>query len=510
VWSEIALKHGVFNRFRLVVYMEGLNDEIRSNRETLREGPILNDARNLFKALFNIARKTLEEHEKGEETGAALARKLAGSPTSLSRRPIVDLARAVLVGKARSRYIALPPATTEAEREGLINELEERAKTPDEFVSGISFNYDATTDEGIAVYDAVTAKLRVNGLHPFIGAFYDEFVNKNTGLPLEMFAMAEVLLESHLHQAGLRQDQIDNIMITRDQLLRYLAKESGRRTAFSVAIALQNARNDEEKLEIEVVEAFRVLGFDANRIGGKGQPDGIARAFTSPDENKQQRRYNVTLEAKSKKNSNKKVSTKTVGISTMARHRDDANCEHAIVVAPAFDHTPGKQSALAKEIENERSKKRKDGTSGTITAIHIDDLARLVRLRPLKRIGLLRLRELFLNCSLPEECKEWIDKIENEKKSKPPYKKVINAIHTLQKRGHFEPVTYAELRNELFHATPPISYDNIDDLKELCKGMGQLAPDSIMADDQKVELDQSPTNVLKEIELATSDHFADT
>jgi hypothetical protein len=63
----------------------------------------------------------------------------------------------------------------------------------------------------------------VNGLHPFVGAFYDEFTSKTSGLPLEEFAMAEVLLESHLYQAGLKQDQLDAVMSTRDQLLRYVA-----------------------------------------------------------------------------------------------------------------------------------------------------------------------------------------------------------------------------------------------------------------------------------------------
>ena len=86
--------------------------------------------------------------------------------------------------------------------------METRAETPEQFVGGIDFVYDATTDDGIAMYDVVTGRLRVNGLHPFVGAFFDEFTSKASGLPLEMFAMAEVLLESHLYQAALKQDQM--------------------------------------------------------------------------------------------------------------------------------------------------------------------------------------------------------------------------------------------------------------------------------------------------------------
>ena len=196
-----------------------------------------------------------------------------------------------------------------------------------------------------------------------MGAFFDEFTSKTNGLPLEIFAMAEVLLESNLYQAALKQDQIDAVMDARDQLLRYVAQESGRRTALTVANALRNARNDEDRLEIEVVEAFRSLGFDATRVGGKGKPDGVAKAHLSPDANSKPRRYATTLEAKSKKKDGTKLKTKTFGVSTIARQRDDWQCEHAIVVAPAFDHTAGNDGALAKEIKADRDSTAANGNT---------------------------------------------------------------------------------------------------------------------------------------------------
>ena len=109
------------------------------------------------------------------------------------------MARAALAGKITSRYIALPPAATPSEREKLLAALEKRAEIPEEFVGGIDFVYDATSNDGIAIYDAVTGRLRVNGLHPFVGAFFDEFTSKASGLPLEMFAMAEVLLQNRTY-----------------------------------------------------------------------------------------------------------------------------------------------------------------------------------------------------------------------------------------------------------------------------------------------------------------------
>lgn len=508
--SPDELRHGTFGRIRVVVHMDGLDEYLQSDREHIRQGPVLKDAQNILRAIFNKIRPELEKADAQEDPGAKLARKLAGSPASLVRRPIIEMARAVLNGKIKSRYIALPLAITQNERDKLVAALETRAETPEQFVGGIDFVYDATSDDGIAVYDAVTSRLRINGLHPFVGAFFDEFTSKTSGLPLEIFAMAEVLLESHLYQAALKQDRIDIVMTARDQLLRFVAQESGRRTALTIANALRNARNDEDRLEIEVVEAFRSLGFDATRVGGKGKPDGVAKAHLSPGADSKPRRYAITLEAKSKKKDGAKLKTKTFGVSTIARQRDEAQCEHAIVVAPAFDHTAGKASALAKEIKADRESTAANGRSRTITAIHLDDLARLVQLRPVKRLGLARIRELFQTCSLPEQCKGWVDKVEKESVAKPPYEKIINAIHALQQEYDMAAVEYGALRVALGKETPPYKVSTNDELVELCKAMAAMASYEITATERTVELNQSPANVLAAIESATKAHLAET
>jgi len=501
--SPDELRHGTFGRIRIVVHMDGLDEYLQSDRERIRDGPVLNDAQNILRAIFNKIRPELEKADAEEDPGAKLARKLADSPASLARRPIIEMVRAALDGKIKSRSIALPPAVTRNERDKLIAALETRAETPEQFVGGIDFVYDATSNDGLAVYDAVTGCLRVNGLHPFVGAFFDEFTSKASGLPLEIFAMAEVLLESHLYQAALKQDQIDAVMTVRDQLLRHVAQESGRRTALAVANALRNARNDEDKLEIEVVEAFRSLGFDATRVSGKGKPDGVAKAHLSADSNGKPRRYATTLEAKSKKKEGTKVKTKTFGVTTIARQRDEWQCEHAIVVAPAFDHTPGKDSALAREIKSDRENTAASGKPRTITAIHVDDLARLVQLRPLKRLGLEKIRDLLQTCSLPEQCKAWIDKLEKQSVAKPPWGKILNTIHALQQEFDQAAVEYGSLRVALSKETPPYKVSTNDELIELCKAMSAMASYEITATDRTVELNQSPANVLAAIESAT-------
>jgi hypothetical protein len=419
------------------------------------------------------------------------------------------MARAALDGKIRSRFIALPPAVTKAEQEKLVADMESRAETPELFVAGIDFVYHLTADEGLAVYDAVTGRLRINGLHPFVGAYFDEFTSKASGLPLEVFALAEVLLESQLHQAGLRQDQIDLVMTSRDELLRYVAQDSGRRNSLTVANALRDARNDESRLEIEVVEAFNNLGFEATRISGSGEPDGVASAVLGPDGDGKPRRFSLTLEAKSKKEDGKKVAAATVNISTIARHRDDYECDHALVVGPSFPTAKGEESVLAQEINKDRKPEAVTGKVRTITLINVDDLARLVQLRPLKRLTLDRIRTMLKTCRLPEECKLWIDAVEQERVAKPPYAQIVKAIHSLQKDFDMAAVEYGALRVALSKDTPPYKLGTNEELIELCKAMAAMTGGELSASRDRVELNQSPANVLAAIESATKAHIAD-
>lgn len=507
--SPDELRHGTFGRFRLVIHMDGLDDELRSNRETLREGPLLNTARNVLRSIFNFARRTIATHDEAEAPGARLARRLASSPTSLSRRPILEVVRAVLEGRFRSRYIAIPRANDDDERADVLRRIEDRIESPERFVTDLRVGFEGSSDDGLALYEVDSGVLRINGLHPFVGAFADEFSSPVAGQPLELFAMAEVLLEAHLYQTGLRHDQIDDVLRSRDMLLRYLANDSGRRSALSVANALENARNDETQLEIELVESFRSLGFEASRLSGPGKPDGIATAHLSADHQGQARRYRVSLEAKSKRKDETKVSAKTVGISTVARLRTEFKCDHTIVVAPAFSTTRGERSALAKEIKDDRKKSKAAGQERTISLITVQDLAKLVRLRPIRQLGLAELRELFQECQLPEESHDWVNKLAKRKVAKPPYGKIIRAIHAQQKEFNCSAVKYSALRVELAHKRPPIKYETDDELRDLCKGMAQMAPGGLMALNGSVELDQSPENVLTMLETATKDYPLD-
>lgn len=507
--SPNELRHGTFGRFRLVVHMDALDQELRSNREAISEGLLLGTAQDVLRAVFNAVRSTLEKHDEEEKPGARLARKMAASPASLSRRPIVELARAVAEGRRRSRYLIVPDHSSVADRNAFLASLEQRAAEAEDFVVGLTIDYNGSTDDGIARFDTSTGYLRVNAWHPFVATFHDEFASRGAGQPLELIAMAEILIESHLHTIGVKTEQAEDFLRMRDQLLRNLANESGRQSAFSVANNLLNARNNPDGLEEQVCAAFRSLGFEVTPLGKKGRPDGVATAHLSADQDGRARRYAVSLEAKSKAKRDAKVSAKTVGVSTIARQRDSWDCEHAVVVGPAFPTTRGDLSVLSKEIDDDRRKSAAEGKPKSITLVTIDDLAKLVRLRPVKQVGLRKLRAFFETCRLPEDSSKWIESIRAAKVERPPYKRIVATIEALQKKYNKAPVKYAALRVELSHLTPPIECETDDNLIDLCKAMTQMAPGALFATSETVELDQSAENVIAAIDAATKEYSSD-
>ena len=508
--SPDELRHGTFGRFRLVVHMDGLDEGLRSNREAVGEGPLLNAAQDVLRAVFNAVRPTIETHDAREAPGAKLARVLAASPASLSRRPIVDLSRAVVAGKSSSRYLIVPEHKSEEARRAFLVDLEKRAADDAErFVTGVKIDFDGSSRDGVARFDTQSGVLRLNGWHPFVATFHDEFTNRRQGQPLELLAMAEVLTESHLHVIGVESSKMATFLSSRDQLLRNLTDESGRQSALSLANALSEARNSPDLLEAAVCDAFRSLGFDVTPLGKKGDPDGVAAAHLSASEKGESRHYRVSLEAKSKEAPGAKVSAKGVGISAVVQHRDKRECDHAIVVGPAFPTSKGDASALGMQIRDDREKTCKDGATKTITLITVDDLARLVRLRPLRQVGLQKLRGLFQECSLPEESGAWVESIRQTSVEKPPYRRIVETIEALQKKYRKAFVHYSALRVQLSNLSPPIEYETDETLVELCRGMAQMAPGAMSASASTVELDQSAENVVAAIDAAMQDYPLD-
>jgi len=480
-----ALRHGTFARFRMVVHIDRLDDELRSSREALREGTLVNVARNILHAVFNHARKWLEEHDAKQAPGRRATGQIADSPWSLTRRPLIGLLAAALEGKVAPRYLRYPTNLGKPARQKLLEVLQQRAESDEGLVLKTELA-ELSQDQGFAVLDIESGTLQINTLHPFVAAHREDYERGRETLGL--LAMAEVLTEAHLHEVGVGPSIVAEVMSRRDEMLRHFAR-SMKRTAYIVAQAVEDASTDENKLEEELVAAFDSIGFNAVRIGGNGKPDGKAEAPLGAGGGGKERRYAVSLEAKSKEMLGKKVSAKTVGVSTVALHRDEYGCDHAIVVGPDFPTGEGEGASLVKQLKADRAK-----TGKTITVVKTVDLARLVRLVPVKGVGLDRLRDLFQNCATPEEAKKWIDGLLAEKPSKPPYNAILDTIWALQDDVPAEAVEFAAVTTAL-RKDKQIEIKKAE-LIDLCRAMSRMNP-HVVVRDNTVELTQRPDRILE-------------
>jgi hypothetical protein len=299
------------------------------------------------------------------------------------------------------------------------------------------------------------------------------------------------LLEAHLNGSGVDRDDIATVLDERDELLRHLARSRGRQNSLTVAQDLLSAASSKKALEDAVVAVFNQLGYEAVPRGGNDDSDGIAEAFLPALEGQAQQ-HRVSLEAKSKEKQGAKVTKDGVGVSTIARHRDENKCEHAIVVGPKFQTGPKDLGAVVREIKTDNK-----NTGRTITLMEIEDLARLVRLAPVKRLSLVELRKLFQTCKTPAECKAWIDEKSAETSEPAIYRDLLETIWAEQQADEDHSVTYSSLRTALRHSKGLVVSE--ESLKNDCMALARMAPDLFEARDERVELNIKPQKVLDAI-----------
>src|SRR5439155_20817770 len=182
-----------------VIHIDSLDEELRSSRETILEGERLIAARNLLWAGINFARSKIAEHAEETKPGAAMSARVAVSPASLTVRPISGLLTQVLKGHAHPRYLEVSRKLSKTEQDAIIDVFEQPEAEGFRLVENV-YLVPLAVQDGIARYDVVTRALQINTMHPFVAHFLNEFQNSVRSLPLELVAMAEVLLEAHLYQ----------------------------------------------------------------------------------------------------------------------------------------------------------------------------------------------------------------------------------------------------------------------------------------------------------------------
>ena len=186
-----------------------------------------------------------------------------------------------------------------------------------------------------------------------------------------------------------------------------------------------------------------------------------------------------------------RIRADTARTSILRVHREKAAERHGLEIAPSFTLlvAPDFQGALDDEgLINDVC------INDAITAIRVNDLARLVELFALQGLNPADLRSLF-DMRKPEDTREWVDK--QSKQARTPRPPVAVLVETLVENSERKtPIGYEGLAAYLV----PKGYDmDLSEIESLVRGLAALAPKSIYTDGRYVALNATPVALYAEI-----------
>ena len=488
--SSNKLRHGTLSRFRLEIHIDRLDDELRSSRETVRESSLLSVARNLMEGIFNFARRKHEEFAETEAEGKRAATRVAESPAALTRMPLRHLVSRALDSKCTPTLTKYPEGLSAEQAKDFLDSYDNDLASDEGLIRGI-VQSPLGQNVGIAIYDAATRMLEINSLHPFVAYFGDEYGDKSRNLPLELLATSEILLEANMYDLGLKESRIREVMRNRDRLLRELARSTGRRNALLLSQDILNASSDQHLLAESVITAFSSLGF-ATIPGAKKKRTGLAQAFLGKSKDaKDKSPYNVSISVQAKLKPGQLPTLAVLAPTRVRRLRDEDTpvCRHAMAVLVDFPRAGTEQTKLI----NEETKARKD-TGKTVTFIKVSDFARLVRLAPAKRLGLPDIKRLFEDCITPDDCRRWIDELEQSKPSTAPYLEILEAIYNEQKEMPDQEVEYSVVEARLRHMKTIVIPK--EEIVAVCSALCRIVPEFVSAGEDTVAIMSSPQRIM--------------
>ena len=478
-----AFTHGTFNRTRIVINADELDEHITSTRESIKESKAFSELKEYIKRKFNNEVREYHislQQEREKEQNAFY--KLKSSPTSLSRRPLLVLARKYFRHDISSPLLTKLPLNLDEEQEKkFVQELEDDLTSDEGIIKKVEAEL-LGPEFPIGMLDLETRTIKVNYMHPFF-ANYSEVIKSY--LPFQLVAITEILTEAQLVEIGLDQEEIRKIMIRRDQTLRELTY-SNRPNAPLIATMIHDALAHSRGLEKALYEAFRSLGYDTTDLAKKGQPDGKAVALLGFRGNKINATYSLVYDAKSTKHD--RVSNNDANISSAVRHRKDYEADYAVIIGRDFQGADDSDSAISKEAKQHK-----------VTLIRANDLIRLLLLSAPKQVGLNELEDLFKNCHTVSETSEWIKNLKEKKISRGPIKDLLETIYDLQKEDTEVPVLAA-----LRMANPELKKLSIDEIRSLVLSLHRLVPELVSLNDDQVSINNPPDKILKSIDHITS------
>lgn len=468
--------HGPFNHCRIVIEANGLDDNLTSTRESVKESQPLNELKAYIKKKFNNeVRKFYFDQEELKEKRKSVAYRLSQTGYATTKKPVYNYIKKFFAGEIANPYLISPPRdSTEEELLPKYESEEEQTQIVENIEWGI-----LGAQAPIALLDLKTKTITINSLHPYIANYSDAY--KST-VPLESLILAEILTETHLYDLGIDESAVRSIMKSRDETLRQLAL-ADRDGLPAAAQLLHDAVANPTGLEDAVYRALLALGFEARKIGGNGKPDGYAEAFLGYDPDGKSRNYSITFDAKSTKE--KRIAAGTAKLSGLIRHKTDYGATYSLEVAIGYAGEDAPDSAITKEANQQK-----------VTVMKVQDLARLLLYAVPKQLGLAKLQNLFDTCYAPSDVGKWIDAWISEETDHGPYYAIVEVVYDLQKNDQESPTIEVVRMKVNEKETQRYSTSQI---KTYVEALQNMIPGQFHFDGKYVSVDCSPSAIKQHI-----------
>ena len=298
IGSMSELNHAAFNRIRIIVHADGLDDYLTSGRETIKECPAFSDLQKYISQKFNRAKTFFDKHIQTLENSLNASDKISKTSARLSKRPLFIVAQKFLNGQIdEPLLIELPQGLSQPQKEEFLADLEDQIlKEDSNLIKEIDFDSSMAPEDPLAKLDLKERKVKINAIHPFFLNYLNVF---NSELPIKFMATAEILTEASMIEQEIDPVIIRTIIRRRDSILREVTYPDNP-NAPAIALMIKNALSTPDELENAIFYGFKCLGFDTTKIGGKGKPDGKAIAFMGFSASKNcVQDYSITYECKS-------------------------------------------------------------------------------------------------------------------------------------------------------------------------------------------------------------------
>ena len=472
-----AFSHGAFNRTRIIINADELDNNLTSTREAVKDSVPYRQLRDYIKRKFNSeVRAYYFDEENREADKRTISYRLSQTSYTTSKRPIYNFAKRYFAGEIINPFLIEKP--DKLQQQAILDAYENDIDTGSQVIETIEWA-SLSTGDPIAKLNLEKRLLRINSSHPYIANYADAYQNT---LPLQSIAVTEVLTEAPLYELDIEESKINEVMRKRDTTLRELAL-SDREGIPAVALFLKDAIANPTALEDAVYRVLLALGFETIKIGGNGKPDGKADAILGYNNNGQRLSYSLTYDAKS--TSKDKIAAGTAHLSGLKRHQTDYNADYALEVAIGYQGEDDPDSAISKEAIQQK-----------VTIIKVNDLIRLLFLATPKQLGLDKLRKLFDNCYAPMDVKKWIDDLENEAVENPPYYEIIDLIYKLQTTDN-EPPDIKVIRHQLIsQLNKSFSTQDVTNYVQI---LSALVPGSVTIEGTNVGVQNKPDTIKSRI-----------